>query len=419
MSDPVGQRDTNEWKDHCEQCLVYERQTNNGKPRHMTDQPLQGTIDGQIIRGGTSKGLYVTPDQLPPAGDRRDELVLELFGTPDPLQIDGIGGATSHTSKIMIVDESDRRNINVEYTFGQVGIEKPTVDWSGNCGNLTSGVGVFAILTGLVDPDARKTEITLYNTNTKTIVEQTVPVTNGRPAIYGDYGIDGVPGTGARISSSFREPGGAVTGNLLPSGNFVDTVTVQGETYEVSLVDVANLNIFVRASDLGLEGTELPTAMEDPDLLDRIELIRGAACEQIGLVNDRHDAVDERAAIPQIALVSEPQSYACSTSEYINASNIDITSRIVTTQTPHHSYAMTGAMCLAATAQLNGTIPSEFVGDGATTDVTIGHPKGQITVGVETETVDGEQTVKSVKVDRTARILVDGTMYHRRIDASN
>lgn len=379
----------------------------------MTEWPQQGAVDGMLIRGGTSKGLYVRPEELPPAGDRRDRLLVDLFGTPDPLQIDGIGGGNSHTSKAMLVDETDRQGIDVEYTFGQVAVENATVDWTGNCGNLTSGVGVYAVLAGLVDVTGSSAELRLYNTNTDTVVDQTVPLVDGAPAVRGDYAIDGVPGTGARIDSAFRDPWGAVTGDLLPSGNLVDEVTVQGRSYEVSLVDVANLNVFVRAADLGLEGTELPAAMDDPDLLEQIELLRGAACERLGLVEDRRDARDERAAIPQIALVSEPQSYERTTGEAVDAADIDVTSRIVTTQTPHHSYAMTGAMCLAAATQIPGTIPSEVVRDGDLTDVTIGHPKGQITVGVETTTAGGEPTVEAVRVGRTARLLVDGEFYYR------
>ncbi|MFB6312278.1 MAG: PrpF domain-containing protein, partial [Salinirussus sp.] len=334
----------------------------------------------------------------------------------DPLQIDGLGGGNSHTSKVMIVDESGRSDADLDYTFGQIAVTQETVDWSGNCGNLTSGVGIFAILSALVTCSGREAKLTLYNTNTDTYVDQRIPLIDGRPAVLGDYSIDGIPGTGARIDSFFRDPGGAITGDLFPSGNPVDTVTVEGESYEVSLVDVANLNVFIRASDLGLTGTESPEELDDQALLERIELIRGAACERLGLVAARRDAVAKRPSIPQIALVSGPQSYECVTNGHVNAEAIDVTSRIVTTQTPHHSYAMTGAMCLAAATQLSGTIPAEFARDDTLADVTIGHPEGRITVGVETATVDGNHTVERVRVGRTARLLADGTMYYRRND---
>ena len=381
----------------------------------MIDQSVQGYVRGTLIRGGTSRGLYVTPDRLPPVGERRDEVLVELFGTPDPLQIDGIGGGNSHTSKVMIVDESDRPDADVEYTFGQVGIENATVDWSGNCGNLTSGVGVFALLSGLVGAESPETELRLYNTNTDTYVDQVVPTTDGEPAVHGEYHVDGIPGTGARIDSYFRDPGGSVTGRLLPTGDRRETVTVAGKDYPVSIVDAANPNVFLRARDLGLDGTELPDELADSDLLDRLELIRGAACERLGLVDDRRDAVDDRPAIPQIALVSDPQSFGTVSGGRVDGTDIDITSRIVTTGTPHHSYATTGAMCLAAATRLDGTIPAEFARETDELDVTIGHPKGTITIGLETGTRAGDTTVERVRVGRTARLLADGRLFYRHV----
>ncbi|MFC5369086.1 2-methylaconitate cis-trans isomerase PrpF family protein [Salinirubrum litoreum] len=380
----------------------------------MTETPHQSSLDGRLIRGGTSRGLYLTPGELPDDADRRDEALVDLFGTPDPLQIDGIGGGNSHTSKVMVVAASDRDDADVDYTFGQVGIENAVVDWSGNCGNLTSGVGVFALLSGLVDPTPPETELTLYNTNTETFIDQVVPVADGRPAVHGDYRVDGIPGTGARIDSYFRDPAGAVTDELLPTGDRVETLTVGGDTYDVSIVDVANPNVLLRARDLGLDGTELPADLQDPDLLDRLELIRGAACERLGLVDDRRDAADERAAVPQIALVSEPQSFTTAGGERVEATDLDVTARIVTTQTPHHSYATTGAMCLAAATHLDGTIPAEFARPATGTDVSIGHPKGTITIGVESSAGAGEPTIDRVRVGRTARLLVDGEFYYHR-----
>ena len=381
----------------------------------MVEQSVQGQIRGTLLRGGASRGLYVTPERLPPAGDRRDEVLIDLFGTPDPLQIDGIGGGNSHTSKVMVVDEADRSDADIEYTFGQVGIENATVDWSGNCGNLTSAIGPFALLSGLVDAEEPETELVLYNTNTDAYLDQVVPVTSREPAVHGDYRVDGIPGTGARIDSYFRDPAGSVTGQLLPTGARRETLTVADEEYPVSIVDVANPNVFLRARDLGLDGTELPDELDDPDLLDRLELIRGAACERLGLVDCRRDAVDERPAIPQIALVSDPQSFGTVSGGRVDDDDLDITSRIVTTGTPHHSYATTGAMCLAAATRLDGTIPAEFVRETDGPDVTIGHPKGTITIGVETATRAGDTTVERVRVGRTARLLADGRLFYRRI----
>ena len=377
---------------------------------------LQGRVEGLLVRGGTSKGLFVRAGDLPPAGPLRDALALELFGSPDPLQVDGIGGSKSHTSKLMVVEASDRAGVDVDYTFGQVAVTSPVVDWSGNCGNLTSAVGPYAILEGLVEAEAPTTSLTLYNTNTRTVVEQTVPVEAGEPAVEGDYAIDGVPGTGARIDSRFLDPAGGVAGALLPTGNPVDELVVDGETYEASLVDVSNPNVFVRAADLGLAGTELPDALgADPGLLERVEAIRAAGAVAMGLVETPEAATEERPGTPQIALVSEPQGADTSIGGRVEAADVDVTARIFTTGTPHHAYAMTGAMCVAAACRVPGTIPNALVrpGEGA---VTIGHPKGRLTVDVTTGGSRDEPTVESVSVGRTARPLMHGSVYYRHLD---
>lgn len=376
----------------------------------------QGSVDGRLIRGGTSRGLFVRESALPV--DLNDELIdplaLELFGSPDPIQVDGIGGSHSHTSKLMVVSPSDRPGVSVDYTFGQVAVDRPVVDWGGNCGNLTSAIGAFAILEGMVDATEPTTDLTLYNTNTDTRIEQSIPVTNGRPAVAGDYAIDGVAGTGARIDSAFCDPAGGVLGSLFPTGNAVDEVTVDGEPIEVSLVDVTNPCVYVRATDLGLSGTELPDELTaTPGLLERLERIRGTVCEEIGRVERAADAATVSPTVPFIAAVSPPQEYDQSNGGRVAAADIDVTARIVTTQTPHHAYAMTGAMCLAAAARLPGTIPNEVVratpGDAA---VRIGHPKGRIAVDV---TTGGDRSVERVTVGRTARPIMDGSVYYRYV----
>lgn len=377
------------------------------------DDPLQGRVTGRLVCGGTSKGFFVRKAEVPDVDNEfLDTLVLELFGTPDPLQIDGIGGSHSHTSKLMIVEPSDREGVDVDYTFGQVAIEKPTVDWSGNCGNLTGAIGTFAIEEGLISPSSSPAEVTLYNTNTDTVVAQTIPLRDGIPDPYGEYSVDGVPGTGAWIDSTFLDPAGGVFGSLTPTGAFAETVTVDGDEYEVTVIDVANPCVFVRASSVGVSGTELPAEMsENPDLLDTLELIRGAGCERLRLVDDAADAERKRPTIPFIAVVSEPQSYECSVDKSVSADEIDITARIVTTQSPHHAYAVTGAMCLAAATRLPGTVPNAVV-RGVGDRVTIGHPKGTISVGVSTT----NDHVESVTVSRTAREIMRGTAFYRYVD---
>jgi len=376
-------------------------------------EPLQGKVAGRLIRGGTSKGFFVRGSALPDIDDDLlDSLILELFGSPDPLQVDGMGGSHSHTSKIMIVAPSTHDEIDIEYTFGQVGVEKPVVDWSGNCGNLTSAIGVFGIEEGIIEPEDSPVVATLYNTNTDTTIEQTIPVVENKPNPYGDYEIDGVPGSGRRIDSKFLNPDGGVLGSLFPTGNASDTITVDGESFDVSVADVANPCVFVHAEDLDVQGDELPESIsESPELLERLELIRGAVCEQLDLVGDKTDARTEQPTVPFIAFVSSPQDYKCSVNKSISAEDIDITARIMTSQSPHHAYAMTGAMCLAATSKLDGTIPNEALqsDDG---EVRIGHPKGRIPVEVDVD----DSTIHSVTVSRTAREIMRGTAFYRYVD---
>jgi 2-methylaconitate cis-trans-isomerase PrpF len=330
---------------------------------------------------------------LPDRERLREALVLELFGSPDPLQVDGIGGSKSHTSKVMAVTDSDADGVDVEYTFGQVAVDDPVVDWSGNCGNLTSAVGVFAVLDGLVEPTAPAVELTLRNTNTGTLIDQRIPTADGEPDVYGDYAVDGVPGTGACISSRFRDPAGSVTGSLFPTGAPVDRVTVDEQTVECSVVDVGNPCVFVRAADLGLSGTELPGELTETEgLLDRTERIRGAVCQRLGLAERAETAGTESPAVPQFAVVSPSQSYDCSVDKRVEADDIDVTGRIVTSGTSHHAYAVTGAMCLPAATRLPGTVPNGVRRDGVDESVTIGHPKGTIRIGVDIESAGETRT---------------------------
>lgn len=368
----------------------------------MTTEPTseqQGSIEGTLLRGGTSKGFFVREENLPRLASL-DDLLLELFGSPDPLQIDGIGGSNSHTSKFVSVAPSDREGIDVEYTFAQVGVSEPTVDWSRNCGNLTSAVGSFAIREGLLDPSEPTTEATLYNTNTDTIVTQEIPVADGEPAVVGDYRIDGVPGTGAKIASTFHDPAGNETGSVFPSGNPTDSIEVDGEPRSVTIADATNVVAFVRASDVGMDGTERPDEIANSTWIETLEGVRQASADLVGLDS-----------IPLVAVVAEPQSYRCSTGDVVSADEIDLTSRVISLQ-PHHAYAMTGAMCLAAAARLPGTIPFEQCRDGATDSITIGHPKGTLTIGIE---IDGtaDPRVASITNYRTARPLFDGRAYYR------
>lgn len=384
------------------------------------DSEQQGRLDGLLMRGGTSKGLFVRSKDLPLPTDHElfETFLLELYGSPDPLQVDGIGGSHSHTSKIMMVSATDRDDADVEYTFGGVGVENPVVEWGGNCGNLTAAVGAFAILEGLVEATHPTSTVTLYNTNADGLIEQDVPVTeSGVPEIYGDYHIDGVPGTGARVDSHFLDPAGGVLGSVLPTGNAVDTVDVDGERLDISIVDVTNVVAYVRAEDVGLTGTELPEEMRNtPNLLEKLECIRGAACAELGLVDDPDDAETAYPIFPHLAIVSEPQSYGCTVDRHVTGADIDITARVISMQDPHHAYAMTSGLCLGAAARISDTIPNEFVRNPDGEWTTIGHPKGTMTVGATLESTDDDVGVERVSIGRTVRPLMWGSAYYRYVN---
>jgi len=382
------------------------------------DSRHQRGVDGHLIRGGTSKGFFASSATFPEDPTARDEFVLELFGSPDPLQVDGLGGSHTHTSKLMLVDAADRDDADLRYRYAQVGIENATVDWDGNCGNLASAVGVYGILEGLVDATEPTTTVRIYSENTDSLLEQDVPVVDGEPTPYGSCRIDGVPGSGARIPTRYLDPGGGMLGATLPTGNPTDELAVSGETYTVSIVDATNVTVFLRAADLGLAGTESPTTLAERDgLLDRLERIRGAACVKLGLVDDPADAVDERPTMPFIAVVAPPTGYATTVGSTVEADDVDVVARMVSTGHPHHAYATTGAMCLAAATRVPGTV-TEAVARGSGEAVRIGHPKGTIRIGVETGAAagDGARPIDAVSIDRTARLLMSGTAFARDLD---
>jgi 2-methylaconitate cis-trans-isomerase PrpF len=372
------------------------------------------SLPATLFRGGTTKGVYFRRADMPDDRDSWDDVLLKTFGSPDPKQIDGVGGAHSTASKAMIVSESSESGIDLEYLFAQVGIERPVIDWGGNCGNLTYAVGPFALERGLVTAETEDTgraDFVLQNTNTGTVVEQSVPVgADGYPEYCGDFTVHGVRRTGARIPSRFLDPGGSETDAVFPTGNRMEELDIDGfGVIEVTLVDVSNPCVFARASDLGMTAAERPEGIDaDSDLLDKLERVRSAACVRFGFVDDPAEATARSPGIPKMAVVGEKHDYESVSGETVEADEFDLLARIMSMQKAHHAYSVTGAMCTAVATAFPGTIPNEHLTSEQPDRIVLGHPKGTISVGVG---LDGDEVVYT-EVDRTARQLMHGDLYY-------
>ncbi len=368
-----------------------------------------------IMRGGTSKGVFFHEADLPEDRAARDQILLAAFGSPDPRQIDGLGGSYSTTSKAAIIGPGRRPGIDVNYTFAQVSVVAPLVDYVGNCGNVSSAVGPFAIDEGLVQAEAPVTKVHILNTNTDKVIEAEIPVTDGRAAIEGDCRIAGVPGTGARIRLGFVDPGGSVTGKLLPTGRAREVLVVPGlGEIEASLVDAGNPCAFVRAADVGLKATETPEELDAiPGVLDRLEHIRSVAAVAMGLVDDAGRATQLSPAVPKIAVVAPPITYRDVGGSMVRAEDVDLVARIMSLQRTHRAYALTGAIATAAAAGIPSTIVAEAMGQkgGASGPFRLGHAAGRMTLEVVTAQTNGHTQLLKVIAERTARRLMDGYVY--------
>lgn len=376
---------------------------------------MQVGIPVVIIRGGTSKGLFFHEADLPKDQKLRDEILLAAMGSPDPRQIDGMGGSYSTTSKVAIIGPSTRPDADVDYTFAQVSVTQALVDYKGNCGNISAGVGPFAIDEGLVEAKEPMTVVRIHNTNTGKIIHAEVAVRDGKADIYGDTVIPGVPGTGAEIRLGFVDPGGSVTGKLLPTGNARDEWDIPGfGPLTVSCVDAANPLVFVRAADLGMTGTESAETIDANERwLDLLETIRSVAAEKCGIIDDYRRATDESPAVPKIAIVAPPASYKTAVGEEISADDIDLCARIMSMQKAHRAYALTGGIATAAAACIPGTVVEEVVRKDRDPEapIRLGHPGGAMPLYAVAETVNGEVQIRSVKSVRTSRRLMEGTVY--------
>lgn len=385
-----------------------------------------------IMRGGTSKGLFFLDKDLPPPGAERDTVLLRVMGSPDLRQIDGLGGSVSTTSKVAIIGSPSRPDADVDYTFAQVSVDKALVDYKGNCGNISSAVGPFALEEELVaaacGSGPGETVVRVHNTNTKKVILARVPTMDGKVLYDGDFAISGVPGTAARIALAFRKPAGAVTGKLLPTGNAVDRLQVEGlGVIEASIVDAANPLVFVRARDLGMDGSELPERIDgDADLLRRLEAVRGTAAVVLGLASSWQTAAVQSPAVPKMTVVAPPLDLLCSDGSRVAASGMDLSGRMMSMQKTHKTYALTGALCTVCAAAVKGGIVAGVARPGADlSDFRIGHPGGVIGVGVKLgsggsggsggEAGSGEPEIEEALGYRTARLLMRGTAYYRGI----
>ena len=368
------------------------------------------------MRGGTSKGAYIDVADLPKDPAERDAVILKLYGSPDARQIDGVGGADPLTSKVALVEKSDRDDADVNYTFGYVGVSDPVVDYEGNCGNISSGVGIFAIMRGMVEAQANETVVRIFNTNTSKVIEAHIPMTaDGQIITEGDFAIDGVPGTGARIDLFFMETAGSKTGKLLPTGNVKDQMTLNdGRTLTVSYVDAANPAVFVKAADLGYTGTEMPadTETDGGKMLALWEEIRRKAAVAMGLAKTEESA---SGAVPKICMVSKPQDYTALDGRQIKADNVDIVARTKALAVMHKAYAVTGGICTAVASLIPGTVANEVVSQRAkdTKKVTLAHPGGMLDFGVDLVEENGQLHLRKAGVARTARPIMEGVAFIR------
>ena len=380
--------------------------------------PPQIRIPATYMRGGTSKGVFFKLTDLPLSaqvpGAARDKLLLRVIGSPDPYgkHTDGMGGATSSTSKTMILSKSERPDHDVDYLFGQVSIDRPFVDWSGNCGNLSAAVGAFAVAKGLVDPERIPENgvcvVRIWQQNIgKTIVNR-VPITSGEVQEAGDFELDGVTFPAAEVPVEFVSPIDADEA-LFPTGHLIDALEVPGVgRFEVTMINAGIPTLFVKAEDLGYDGTELQDAVNgDPTALERFEAIRAHGAVRMGLIKDVFEAAGCQHT-PKVAMCAAPRDYVSSSGKRIKAADIDLNVRALSMGKLHHAMMGTAAVAIASAAAIPGTLVSLAVGGGARDSVTFGHPSGTLKVGAAASEQNGGWRIDKVVMSRSARVLMEG-----------
>lgn len=383
----------------------------------MTHVP-QIKIPASYIRGGTSKGVFFILQDLPESaqlpGAARDALLLRVIGSPDPYgkHTDGMGGATSSTSKTVILSKSSQPDHDVDYLFGQVSIDRPFVDWSGNCGNLTAAVGSFAISNGLVDanriPDNGIATVRIWQANIKKTIVAHIAVTDGAVQETGDFELDGVTFPAAEVQVEFIDPADG-DGAMFPTGNLVDELEVPGiGTLKATMINAGIPTIFLNAEDIGYTGTELQEAINSDDkALAMFETIRAYGAIRMGLIETIEQAAN-RQHTPKVAFVAKPDDYITSSGKQITASDIDLNVRALSMGKLHHAMMGTAAVAIATAAAIPGTLVNLAAGGGERQNVRFGHPSGTLRVGAEASQSDGDWAVNKVIMSRSARVLMEG-----------
>ncbi|MGE8666991.1 MAG: 2-methylaconitate cis-trans isomerase PrpF [Achromobacter mucicolens] len=383
----------------------------------------QTKIAATYMRGGTSKGVFFKLDDLPESarvpGAARDALLLRVIGSPDPYgkQIDGMGAATSSTSKTVIVAKSTRPGHDVDYLFGQVSIDQPFVDWSGNCGNLSAAVGPFAITNGLVDaariPQDGIAIVRIWQANIQKTIVAHVPITGGAVQETGDFELDGVTFPAAEVRLEFMDPAEEGDGgSMFPTGNLVDNLEVPGVgTFKATMINSGIPTIFLEADALGYSGTELQDAINgDAAALARFETIRAHGAVRMGLIKDIAEAAS-RQHTPKVAFVASPKEYVSSSGKKIGTGDIDVLVRALSMGKLHHAMMGTASVAIATAAAVPGTLVNLAAGGGERDNVCFGHPSGTLRVGAQAQLVDGEWKVTKAIMSRSARVLMEGRVH--------
>ncbi|MBH0051881.1 MULTISPECIES: 2-methylaconitate cis-trans isomerase PrpF [unclassified Pseudoalteromonas] len=377
-------------------------------------------VPATYMRGGTSKGVFFNLTGLPKpaqvAGEARDNLLLRVIGSPDPYakQTDGMGGATSSTSKTVILSKSEQADHDVDYLFGQVAIDKPFVDWSGNCGNLTSAVGAFAISNGLVDksrvPNNGVAIVRVWQANIKKSILVHVPMTNGEVQETGDFELDGVTFAAAEVKLEFIDPADG-DGALFPTGNVADDLEVPGVgTLKATMINAGIPTIFINATDIGYTGTELQDDINnDVAALEKLETIRAYGAVKMGLITNISEA-QARQHTPKVAFVAAPLDYKASSGKLIEAANINLLVRAMSMGKLHHAMMGTAAVAIGTAAAIEGTLVNIAAGGGALSEVNFGHPSGTLKVGAEAKNNAGNWLVTKASMSRSARVLMEGVV---------